>query len=803
MHRRQRRHARSPHIWIRSLLTLALLAVFVAPALAAPGSPASLPCTDVAWDAASGWPTTLRGCQFDAGGDDTPQGRADAFLKTYHTLLGLDQDLANLRLLSTRHGLASSHLVYQQTLAGRLVYGAYLSVHLDNAGQIQAIHNRTLPGLRLETATPQISAVEAVQQARAAIQFGAPRANSPAPELVILPVAGDLGRLVWRVMIAAAQPQGDWEVLLDAGSGQVIKRYNRLVLARGQVLDAATPQPAGAGALPLRTLALQGLDGSGWLRGAYVDVTQPAGYRPATAFSPNGNFLYQPDDPRFKEVMVYYHIDAAQRAIQALGYSDRNDPPNGIRDRVTHASPHWFAQDQSFYSVSDDALHFGDGGWPDALDPDIVVHEYGHALLHDLAPHWGGGEMEAIGEGFGDYLAATLSDDASADPACIGEWDSRGSAVESNACLRRVDRDRQYPHGLLGDAHADGEIWSRVLWDVRTGLGQEAADALALESSFYLPPAATLVEAGAALLDADAALFDGLHRAAIVQALQARGLAALPAPALISPAGGDTLIPGGLWAVAWQGQTSLPASYDLEWSLNAGEAGTRQIDFGGGLPGDFSARGHAPWQASDGAARSGRIDHGQRSSLILPVETVGEGQISFRYRVDSEQGYDRFQFLVDGQALLHASGATAWQSFRAILPAGQHELVWRYSKDSTLSGGQDAAWIDDLQIEQASLARWQAAELDPSRSVNGDVLWRVPNSASVDASLRVRTRVGAVVSPWTANGPLTIDQPTAVSLASFEAGVGLSLAGWPALLVLAGLLALGAGWGAVAVRRRS
>ncbi len=804
MHRQQRRHAKSPHIWIRSLLTLAMLAVFVAPAWAAPDNPVSLPCTDVTWGAASGWPSTLRGCQFDAArGVDTPQELAGAFLKAHHTLLGLDKDLANLQLTSTRHGLASSHLVYQQTLAGRPVYGAYLSVHLDSAGHIQAVHNRSLPGLRLEAIAPQISAVEAVQQARAAIQFGAPRASSPAPELVVLPMADDMGRLAWRVMIAAAQPQGDWDVLLDAGSGQVIKRYNRLVLARGQVLDAAAPRPDGAGALALRTLALQGLDGSGWLRGEYVDVTQPAGYRPATAFSPGGDFLYQPDDQRFKEVMVYYHIDAAQRYLQSLGYSDRNDPPNGIRDRVTYASPHWFAQDQSFYSVSDDALHFGDGGWPDALDPDIIVHEYGHALLHDLAPHWGGGEMEAIGEGFGDYLAATLFAEASADPACIGEWDSRGNTAEPGACLRWVDRDRQYPHDLSGDAHADGEIWSRVLWDVRTALGQEAADMLALESSFYLPPAATLIEAGQALLDADAALFGGLHSAAIVQALQARGLAALPAPALVSPAGGDTLAPDGLWAVSWQGPTNLPASYDLEWSLNAGETGTRQVDFGGGLPSDFAARGHTPWQASDGTARSGRIDHGQRSSLVLPVETVGEGQISFRYRVDSEQGYDRFQFLVDGQPLLNVSGRTAWQSFRAILPAGQHELVWRYSKDSTLSSGQDAAWIDDLQIEQASLAKWQAAELDPSRSVNGDVLWRVPTSASSDASLRVRTRVGAVVSPWTASGPLTIDQPTVVSLASFEAGVGQALVGWPALLALAGLLALGAGWGAMVVQRRS
>ncbi len=804
MRRQQRKHAQTPHIVIRSLLTLALLALFVAPAWAEPAGAAPLPCVDVIWDEASGWPATLRGCQIEApGGDDSAQELVSAFLKTHHNALGLNKDLTDLRMLSTRRGLESSHVVYQQLLAGRPVYGAYLSVHLDGTGQVQVLHNRTLPDLRLATVATQVSAVDAVRQARAAIQFGAPRASSPAPELVVLPLTDDLARLAWRVMISAAQPQGDWEVLLDAGSGQVIKRYNRLVLARGQVLDAAAPQPARQGALPLRTLTLQGLDGSGWLRGEYVDVTQPAGYRPATAFSPSGDFLYQPDDPRFKEVMVYYHIDAVQRYLQSLGYSDSNDLPNGIRDRVTYASPHWFAQDQSFYSVSDDALHFGDGGWPDALDPDIIVHEYGHALLHDLAPHWGGGEMEAIGEGFGDYLAASLFAESGVDAACIGEWDSRGYAAGTTACLRRVDRDRQYPYDLSGDAHADGEIWSRVLWDVRAAAGREAADRLALESSFYLPPAAMLIEAGQALLDADDALFNGLHHDAIVQALQARGLAPLPAPVLISPAGGETLIPGGLWAAVWQTQTVLPIGYDLEWSLNASAVGTRQVNFAGGLPRDFAARGNAPWQASDGAARSGRIDHGQRSSLVLPVESAADGQLSFRYRVDSEQGYDRFQFLVDGQALLHASGQSGWQTFSATLPAGQHELVWRYSKDSTLSSGQDAAWIDDLQIEQVSLAEWRSAELESSRSVNGDVLWRVPNTASSSASLRVRVRLGAVAGPWTASGPMTIDQPTAVSLAGFEAGVGQALSGWPALLALAGLLGLGAGWGAVVVRRRS
>ena len=800
----QRRRAKTLAIWIRSLLTLALLVGFGAPAWAAPDGPQSLPCDQVTRDPLTGWPATLRACQIDAAGDKDAGERASAFLSTNHAALGLDRDLANLRLLTTRHGLASSHLVYQQTLAGQPVYGAYLSAHLDADGQIQVLHNRTRPGLRLDPVAAPISAVQAVQQARTAILFGAPRASNPAPAMVVLPLDGERARLAWQVMISAAQPQGDWEVLLDAETGQVIKRYNRLVFARGQVFGATPAQqgPLPRGAAPLlRSVTLQGLDGSGWLRGEYVDVTQPAGYRPATAFSPSGDFVYQTDDPRFKEVMAYYHIDAAQRYIQSLGYSDRNEPPNGIRDRVTYASPHWFAQDQSFYSVSDDALHFGDGGWPDALDPDIIVHEYGHALLHDLAPHWGGGEMEAIGEGFGDYLAATLSAEAGADPACIGELDSRGYAAGAATCLRRVDRDRQYPADVTGDAHHDGEIWSRVLWDLRMAVGPATADALALESSFYLPPAATLVEAGQALLDADAALHGGRNRLAIEQALQARGLAPLPAPLLVSPAGFDVLTPGRLWPVTWQGQTELPVSYQLQWSLNAGAVGTRRIDLARGLPADFSAYGAALWQASDGAARSGRISHGQSSSLVLPVETADDGRLSFRYRVDSEQGYDWFEFLIDGRPLLRASGQTGWLRFEAELPAGQHELLWRYSKDGTLSSGQDAAWIEAIVVEQASLAQWQPAELAPGRSVSNDVLWRVPGDASANASLRVRAQLGLASSPWAASAPFTIDQPTAVSLASFEAGVTQALAGWPALLLLAGALIGFVAWRAL--RRRS
>jgi hypothetical protein len=183
-----------------------------------------------------------------------------------------------------------------------------------------------------------------------------------------------------------------------------------------------------------------------------------------------------------------------------------------------------------------------------------------------------------------------------------------------------------------------------------------------------------------------------------------------------------------------------------------------------------------------------------------------EGQFSFRYWVDSEQGYDTLQFLVDDQPLLVAGGQTGWQTFSTMLPAGQRQLVWRFSKDSTLSSGQDAAWIDDVRIEQASLALWQPADTRPVSSTSNAVQWRVPNSASADAGLRVRARLGAASSPWITSAPFTIDEPTAVSLGSFEAGMAQTLGGQAPLLV-AGLSAvlgatlMAAGWRRKNLRR--
>ena len=102
--------------------------------------------------------------------------------------------------------------------------------------------------------------------------------------------------------------------------------------------------------------------------------------------------------------------------------------------------------------------------------------------------------------------------------------------------------------------------------------------------------------------------------------------------------------------MSWQAESNLPVTYDVQVSLDPNAVGTRQDRFDDNrLPEDYISFGNEPWQVKNGVAQAGAIDHSQSSSLVLPVDVAEPGQLSFRYRVSSEQGLDAFEFLVDGR----------------------------------------------------------------------------------------------------------------------------------------------------------
>jgi hypothetical protein len=271
------------------------------------------------------------------------------------------------------------------------------------------------------------------------------------------------------------------------------------------------------------TVTLTNLDGSGYLSGDWANVRGETGN---PAFSETNTFIYTRDDDRFEQVMAYFWVTEAQKYFQSLGFGSTLRPINMESQDVRINQ---YGIDNSYSWDKHDIMRFGKGGVDDAEDAEVILHEYGHAVQDSqMTPFGFGGSLEAgaIGEGFGDYLAVTVSAVVAPtnDPACVADWDSISYTSRAPHCLRRVDTNLHYPEDLNGRVHHDGQIWSRALWDIRNALGHVKADTLILEAQFQFAPDTSMPAAAEATVDAARDLY-GPATAKIVRAVfQARGI---------------------------------------------------------------------------------------------------------------------------------------------------------------------------------------------------------------------------------------------------------------------------------------
>src|SRR4029079_1002390 len=120
-----------------------------------------------------------------------------------------------------------------------------------------------------------------------------------------------------------------------------------------------------------------------------------------------------------------------------------------------------------------------------------ILHELGHAIQDAICPDFGqSAESAAMGEGFGDYWAASAFEAKKPDRyrASVMTWDGLLIGLEDNLkppSLRRMDSAKTMDDfDPEGDEHDNGEIWSATLWDVRKELGHETADRIIIESHF-------------------------------------------------------------------------------------------------------------------------------------------------------------------------------------------------------------------------------------------------------------------------------------------------------------------------------
>ncbi|MEJ0089375.1 MAG: LamG-like jellyroll fold domain-containing protein [Limisphaerales bacterium] len=114
---------------------------------------------------------------------------------------------------------------------------------------------------------------------------------------------------------------------------------------------------------------------------------------------------------------------------------------------------------------------------------------------------------------------------------------------------------------------------------------------------------------------------------------------------------------------------------------------------------NWTTDGDLPWftQTSitlDGlAAQSGAIDDDQSSYLETTVPT--DGEVSFHWKVSSEEDFDYLRFYINGNEQDSISGDVDWFQESYSVSAGD-VLRWEYTKDGSDSDGLDAGFLDQV-----------------------------------------------------------------------------------------------------------
>jgi Zn-dependent metalloprotease len=462
----------------------------------------------VEWNADTGTPRSLYGALSAPAGEATG-GEALRFIKNHAPLLRMNQTLDGLEPAGSFQSPMGSHFAFAQRVGGVPVHGAEIKVHFNHSGSIVALNNSYVPGLSLDSVEPPVAAAEAVEIARAAApatELTGP-VDTPTRKLVVH-TSGGHSSLAWRVVILSLGPT--WEVFVDAHSGKPLAQpvdLNRYIDGSGQIFNISavvathdndltdqSDMAAAASSIAYTNVTLQGLSGTGYLDGEYASSSASQ----ARAYSASHQFVHNRSTSGFGETMGYYYLDHAQRYIQSLGFMN-------VNNRQQVFSVNRYHKDRSYYSGESKELIYGMGGVDDTEDAEVILHEYGHSIQDNQAPGFGGNlEGGALGEGFSDYWAGTIGAQFSGgfQDECLAEWDATSYRSTSPPCMRRLDSTKHYPESVAGEVHADGEMWSAALWQIRTALGAAKADAVILQANFLLSANASFSSGSNALVTA-------------------------------------------------------------------------------------------------------------------------------------------------------------------------------------------------------------------------------------------------------------------------------------------------------------
>jgi Zn-dependent metalloprotease len=123
--------------------------------------------------------------------------------------------------------LGMKHVRFDQRYKGLRVIGRELVTHYAADGTLRTVNGNFEPGIDVET-IPMIASQTATKIATDDLATFFAKANPNEPELVIFPWEGT-NYLAWRLFLYSDMPDGRWEYFVNAATGEVIYKANRIM----------------------------------------------------------------------------------------------------------------------------------------------------------------------------------------------------------------------------------------------------------------------------------------------------------------------------------------------------------------------------------------------------------------------------------------------------------------------------------------------------------------------------------------------------------------------------------------------
>ncbi|MBU0536251.1 MAG: hypothetical protein KKE20_04760, partial [Nanoarchaeota archaeon] len=358
-------------------------------------------------------------------------------------------------------------------------------------------------------------------------------------------------KMKWMMSGEVKQPEPETSTIDN--TPQEITKFSARVY---EIDPQLTPEP--------KIIQLTNLDGSGYLRGKYVEIKFPCvtGNKgsgdcihppgPIQPYSKDNIFVYEPvvignpnyyastfEGQNFDAVMIYYAINRGAEYFKSLGLGV---PKVTVGVMPTPVCSHTVQVPADHDEYGHPLLQlgfpneacleeipnspYGAARW----NAGVNIHELTHFVFegesnsnsyisyrikHQPKLPKSDGQLSIINEGYASYF-----------PNSILDTPTYGYQEEGK--VGSIDDDYVYRGWTTNEMRMEGiKAFSGALWDVRKELGQEVTDRLIVKSWKLLPtsaPANLVESAFTSLVEADWQLYNGVHRDVIKSEFKRHGI---------------------------------------------------------------------------------------------------------------------------------------------------------------------------------------------------------------------------------------------------------------------------------------